>query len=245
MDRREIALKYFEQDNPYIKTRIESGIELYRKGDATITIKAENGELPENITVEAEQRSHAFKFGANLFMLDQFPTEEENAIYREKFPQLFNLATLPFYWSTLEPEMGKPRYAKDSPKIYRRPAPDLCIEYCKEKGIELILIKAPTNYFRYHWYYEWDAQIVDYAATHGLAYYNFMDEKEAIGLDMSKDTYDAGIHLNVYGAEKLTSYFGSILSAEHGMPDRRGEAETKALWDEKLRQYLAERDGTD
>lgn len=136
MDRREIALKYFEQDNPYIKTRIESGIELYRKGDATITIKAENGELPENITVEAKQRSHEFKFGANIFMLDEFPTEEENAIYREKFPQLFNLATLPFYWSTLEPEMGKPRYAKDSPKIYRRPAIDLCIEYCKEKGIE-------------------------------------------------------------------------------------------------------------
>lgn len=137
MTRKEMALRFFDQDDPYIKTRIESGIELNRKGDATIVLRSQNGEpLPEDITVQATQRSHEFKFGANLFMLDEFPTEEENAIYREKFPEIFNLATLPFYWSTLEPEMGKPRYAADSPKIYRRPAIDLCIDYCKEKGIE-------------------------------------------------------------------------------------------------------------
>jgi len=137
MNRKEMALRFFDQDDPYIKTRIESGIELNRKGDATIVLRSQNGEpLPEDITVQATQRSHEFKFGANLFMLDEFPTEEENAIYREKFPEIFNLATLPFYWSTLEPEMGKPRYAADSPKIYRRPAIDLCIDYCKEKGIE-------------------------------------------------------------------------------------------------------------
>ena len=137
MTRKEMALRFFDQDDPYIKTRIESGIELNRKGDATIVLRSQNGEpLPEDITVQATQRSHEFKFGANLFMLDEFPTEEKNAIYREKFPEIFNLATLPFYWSTLEPEMGKPRYAADSPKIYRRPAIDLCIDYCKEKGIE-------------------------------------------------------------------------------------------------------------
>ena len=44
------------------------------------------------------------------------------------FYRYFNLATVPFYWNTLEPEYGKPRYAKDSVKIYRRPAPDLCME---------------------------------------------------------------------------------------------------------------------
>ena len=31
---------------------------------------------------------------------------------------------------------GKPRYAADSERIYRRPAPDLCVQYCKEKGID-------------------------------------------------------------------------------------------------------------
>ena len=116
--------------------RVKTGIEMYRKGDARIKLKSTDGNLPENVTVEVEQKTHEFKFGANIFMLDEFENDEKNAIYREKFAKLFNLATVPFYWSDLEPEEGKPRYAKDSPKIYRRPAPDLCVEYCKEKGIE-------------------------------------------------------------------------------------------------------------
>ena len=108
---------------------------------------------------------------------------------------------------------------------------------CKEKGIELILIKAPTNYFRYHWYDEWDEQIVGYAAEHGLAYYNFMHVKDEIGLDMSRDTYDAGIHLNVYGAEKLTRYFGKILRDGHAIPDRRKEPDLASVWTQRMDTY--------
>ena len=108
---------------------------------------------------------------------------------------------------------------------------------CQEKGIELILIKAPTNYFRYHWYDEWDAQIVSYAAEHGLAYYNFMDDHEAIGLDMSTDTYDAGIHLNVYGAEKLSRYFGQILRDSHEIPDRRLDDAAADVWRDRMTSY--------
>ena len=108
---------------------------------------------------------------------------------------------------------------------------------CSEKGIELILIKAPTNYFRYHWYDEWDAQMVDYAAAHGLAYYNFMNHTEAIGLDMSTDTYDAGIHLNVYGAEKLSRYFGKILREGHAIPDRRKEPDLASVWTQRMDIY--------
>lgn len=136
MSRKDTALKFFNEQKELTDVRVKSGIELYRKGDASITFKAAEGELPEDITVEVEQVNHEFKFGANIFMLDEFENEEKNAIYRQKFAELFNLATVPFYWSDLEPEEGKPRFAKDSPKIYRRPAPDLCVEYCKEKGIE-------------------------------------------------------------------------------------------------------------
>ena len=30
---------------------------------------------------------------------------------------------------------GKPRYDKNSVKVYRRPAPELCMEYCEENGL--------------------------------------------------------------------------------------------------------------
>ena len=69
-------------------------------------------------------------------MLDQFSSPEQNKACREMFTALFNIATLPFYWSDLEPEQGRPRFAKDSPNIYRRPAIDLCLEYCEANGIE-------------------------------------------------------------------------------------------------------------
>ena len=136
MSRRDTALKYFREQSEETALRVKNGIELNRKGDALITLKSASGALPEDLTVEIEQTSHEFRFGANLFMLDEFESEEKNRVYREKFPEVFNLATLPFYWSTLEPEEGRPRYAADSPKVYRRPAPDLCVEYCREKGIE-------------------------------------------------------------------------------------------------------------
>ncbi len=137
MSRKDTALKYFAEQQASFDQIAKVNIERYRKGDAKINVKMADGSpLPANVTVEVEQLNHEFKFGANIFMLDEFECEEKNKIYREKFAEVFNLATVPFYWSDLEPEQGKPRFAKDSPKVYRRPAPDLCVEYCKEKGIE-------------------------------------------------------------------------------------------------------------
>ena len=112
---------------------------------------------------------------------------------------------------------------------------------CEEKGVTFVLIKAPTNDWKYHWYDEWDAQIQDYAQQHRLHYYNFIPLCEEIGIDWSTDTYDVGAHLNVYGAEKLTSYFGAILATELGLESRKSDAELSAIWAEKLTAYLEER----
>ena len=114
---------------------------------------------------------------------------------------------------------------------------------CKEKGVELILVKAPMNSIRYYWYPEWDEQMVDYAAENGLAYYSLVGKDEEIGLDWSTDTYDKGLHLNVYGAEKVTSYFGKILAENHNMPDHRTDAELSAIWGERIDAYYKERNG--
>lgn len=135
MSRKETALRCFLEQKEAVRSRTQTGIEQNRKRDAVLRFVSDDP-LPEDVTVEVRQTGHEFRFGANLFMLDEFECAEKNAVYREKFPELFNLATLPFYWSDLEPEEGKPRFAIDSPRIYRRPAPDLCVNYCREKGIE-------------------------------------------------------------------------------------------------------------
>ena len=137
MSRREIALKHFEEQKDFMNERVNAGIELYRKGYADLKFVLPDGTPVKNVNFKAEQESHDFNFGCNMFLLDEFETEEKNKIFRERYPEVFNYAVAPFYWDALEPEKGKPRYDKNSEKIYRRPAPDLVLEYCKEKGIRV------------------------------------------------------------------------------------------------------------
>lgn len=115
---------------------------------------------------------------------------------------------------------------------------DKMTELCENRGVELVLIKAPSLYP--YWYEEWEEQVEAYAETHGLRYYNFLEVSDEIGLDFSLDTYDRGLHLNLSGAEKLTRYFGQILAGEVGLEDRRGEAALDQEWAEKLGDYRAE-----
>lgn len=133
--RREAVTAPFHQEKEYMEFRITQGIEQNRKDRMEIVVLDAQGNPAADVQVEVKQLSHQFKFGANLFLLDEMETEEKNQTYRDLFPEVFNHATLPFYWKDLEPEQGTPRFEKDSKKVYRRPAPDLCLEYCAEKGI--------------------------------------------------------------------------------------------------------------
>ena len=117
---------------------------------------------------------------------------------------------------------------------------DKMVELCKENGVELILIKAPS--LSPIWWDKWDEQIVDYAKEHNLSYYNLLDKTEEIGIDWQNDTYDAGLHLNVYGAEKLSAYFGKILSDGHKIPDRRNDKDVATLWADKCQTYYSRKE---
>ena len=136
MGNKDELLKYFRENKDFMDERIKSGIEQNRKGYAGVLICDSEGNPLKGAKVKINLKNHEFKHGANLFMLDEFESEEKNQVYKEQFKKAFNLATLPFFWRDLEPVKGQPRYAKNSPKIYRRPAPDLCLEYCEQNNIE-------------------------------------------------------------------------------------------------------------
>ena len=106
---------------------------------------------------------------------------------------------------------------------------------CEEKGIQLILVKAPSLYPA--WYDEWEDQIEEYAKTYELPYYNFLDLTDEVGIDFTKDTYDGGLHLNLSGAEKMGAYFGKILREEFQVPDRRNDEKIASVWAEKCAAY--------
>ena len=113
-------------------------------------------------------------------------------------------------------------------------------QLCKEKGVQLVLIKAPA--LSPVWWPQWDEQIEDYAAENDLLYINMLEHQEEIGIDWSKDTYDTGLHLNVYGAEKAAAWFGKILQEQCGVPDRRNDNALSALWAEKVATYYARKE---
>ena len=135
MSRRDDIFVNFNKYKEETEERVKNGIELNRKGFANIKLVDKDGKPVAGKKIKAEQKKHEFLHGSNIFMLDELESEEKNEKYKEAFKDAFNEATLPFYWSDLEPVQGKPRFEKDSPKVYRRPAPDLCLEYCEKYGI--------------------------------------------------------------------------------------------------------------
>ena len=111
---------------------------------------------------------------------------------------------------------------------------------CEEKGVRLVLIKAPSLYP--YWYGQWEEQIEDYAARRGLSYINFLELTDEIGLDFTTDTYDSGLHLNLYGAEKLSRRFGQWLTDNCPVEDRRDQEEYADVWNEKSAAYAARKE---
>ena len=112
---------------------------------------------------------------------------------------------------------------------------DKMVELCKSKGTQLVLIKAPA--LSPVWWPQWDAQIEEYAEENGLLYINMLEYQEEIGIDWNTDTYDTGLHLNVYGAEKMSRFFGQLLVDTFGLEDRRSDAALSAVWAEKVETY--------
>ena len=136
MSERQQVLRYFRENRDFFDTTIAEETAKNRTRAATLCVKAADGTPIPGADVRLVLKNHEFRFGCNLFMLDEFDAVEKNAVYRDKFAQIFNLATLPFYWSDQEPMPGMKRYAKNSPRRYRRPPADLCLEYCADHAIE-------------------------------------------------------------------------------------------------------------
>lgn len=117
--------------DPEVEQRIRAGIETYRMGNFSIKLPAYKGKTE----IEIRQVNNEFYFGANGFMVQGFDTKEKNLEYEKIFTSVFNLATVPFYWKTLEPEPGRLRFDSTSEQVYRRPPPDVVLEFCRKYNI--------------------------------------------------------------------------------------------------------------
>lgn len=93
---------------------IDAGIRRYRSAEATVRILGPDGPLAGR-AVTVGQRSHAFRFGCTGFEqielanaeLDDAATERAERAAAD-WLDLYNFATLPFYWGRFEPVRGRP-----------------------------------------------------------------------------------------------------------------------------------------
>ena len=112
---------------------------------------------------------------------------------------------------------------------------DKMTQLCEQNGIRLVLIKAPS--LSPVWYEGYEQQVVEYAAEHDLLYINYLDLVQELGIDYETDTYDGGLHMNLYGAEKLSAHLGNILQQTYRLADHRKEETLATVWEEKEQFY--------
>ena len=86
---------------------IATRIDRYRKRSLELHIVDATGKPASNVHIQLQQTHHAFLFGCNLFELDVHKSDPIQQSYRDRFAQLFNYATLPFYWGSYEPTQGQ------------------------------------------------------------------------------------------------------------------------------------------
>ena len=103
----------------------DARIEKHRKADATVLVLDAAGKPVPGAKVAVEQTRHAFLFGCNIFLWGKTADEKAEQTYRERFAELLNYATLPFYWPSYEPRQGKPDHAHT----------EQVARWCKEHGI--------------------------------------------------------------------------------------------------------------
>ena len=77
MTERRKILDLFDEQNDYVEEKVSHGIEAYRKGDGKVRIVDKNGKPVVGAKIKFSQKSHEFRFGANIFMLDEFECEEK------------------------------------------------------------------------------------------------------------------------------------------------------------------------
>jgi endo-1,4-beta-xylanase len=87
-------------------------IARYRMGDLVIRAVRPDGTPAAGRRLRIEQQSHQFLFGCNIYKLSPDDTSDEQLLYQQRFRDLLNYATLPFYWGSYEPEQGKTQEAR-------------------------------------------------------------------------------------------------------------------------------------
>jgi len=123
--RGEAAAEKEEPSETELLREADRRILKHRRGLVSVRILGRDGRPLAFAPARWTQTQHKFLFGCNLFRFGRIPDPEREARYRSRFADLWNYATLGFYWPYFEPVQGRPRYAYI----------DQAVAWCREQGV--------------------------------------------------------------------------------------------------------------
>ena len=110
-----------------IVAALDAEIEKTRKSEAVVRVTGADGKPVAGAQVRIEQTRHTFLFGCNIYRFDRFRKAADNEAYKQRFGELFNAATVGFYWRGYEPRRGRPNYEYT----------DKIVAWCRGRGIRM------------------------------------------------------------------------------------------------------------
>jgi endo-1,4-beta-xylanase len=93
-------------DEQALLASTDERIRDHRTSQVTLCLVDASGTPLTNVDVEVRQVEHAFRWGCNGFQIGQIEDRELQEGYEQRFADLLNYATLPFYWGQYEPQRG-------------------------------------------------------------------------------------------------------------------------------------------
>lgn len=132
-------------------------------------------------------------------------------------------------------------YIADELKESNREWLDKMVQLSKDEGFELVFFMAPSVIS-----YIDQGQVnaaVQYAEERGITIFDFNRKSVELGFDYATDFIDHW-HLNGYGAEKLTRFFGDFLKENYDLADHRNE-EGYEQWEKSYDRFLQVKDAYD
>lgn len=107
------------------------------------------------------------------------------------------------------------------------------IELCRNNGAQVLFVSAPSPICMSYSKHNAIQQLADKL---GVDYLD-LNITTVDDLDWTKDTKDAGNHLNYTGAKKVSVYISKYFDEKYDLPDHRND-EAYRSWDENLEKLL-------
>lgn len=111
---------------------------------------------------------------------------------------------------------------------------DRIIKLCDYNGISFVLISMPHA----SWNFQKHQALSQTAEFYKVPFidYNLQENRRVIQFNSKYDYYDAGDHLNIYGAEKVSRHLGAYLHEHYNLKDKRSDPYYNA-WNNDLKYY--------